>query len=121
MADIFPITIKRGQTYTRYLVASAGADLTAAECAAQIKVAVEGDAPADASPVVAAFDVTKVDHWLSDDLTSPPAFRCVLSAIQTAALQPEVDYVMDAKVTYNGEVKYTDTELFQVDQRVTGA
>ncbi len=105
----------RGETYSLALEAIEG-DLTGATARANLKPALNGGAPPDATPATAAFTASKVDEVTPD---GGPGWIFTLSPTQTTALAPG-SYVADARVTLaSGFVDQVDPVRIAVKNRVT--
>lgn len=108
---------KRGETYKRFLLVRSG-DPSGATCRAVLKKARNGGPPGDDAEEEAVFTVTFVAHHDPLDNASDPAWLCVLSDEDSAALAYG-SYVMDARIEIGGEVYATATEQVTVEERVT--
>lgn len=108
--------LTRGETFSLALEEIDGADLTGATCRADLKLARNGGAPGDATPVAATFTVT-------DSAAVVPGggagWVLLIGANETAGLDVG-NYVVDAKITLpSGHVEVADLQRVSVQERVT--
>lgn len=106
----------RGESFSLALEELDRADLTGAGCRADLKLARNGGAPGDASPVAATFTVTPAQEVVPG---GGGGWVLTLDALQTEGLAVG-SYVVDAKITLpSGFVEVADLQRVMVVERVT--
>lgn len=108
--------LTRGETFSLALEELDGADLTGAECRADLKLARNGGAPGDAAEVAAEFTVTT-----SAEVVPGGGAGWILTIGPNASAGLVVgNYVVDAKITLpSGHVEVADLQKVAVAERVT--
>lgn len=108
--------LTRGETFTLALEEIDGADLSGANCRADLKLARNGGAPGDAAPIDATFTVTGSTEVVPG---GGPGWVLHIGANETAGLDVG-NYVVDAKIELpSGHVEVADLQRVAVAERVT--
>lgn len=108
--------LTRGETFSLAIEELDQADLTGAECRADLKLARNGGAPGDAAPVAAEFTVTASDAVVPG---GGGGWVLTLGAVTTIDLAVG-NYVVDARIALpSGHVEVADLQRVQVVERVT--
>lgn len=110
--------LTRGETFSLALEELDGADLTGATCEADLKLSLGGrKPPGDAVPPVAEFTVIASAEVVPN---GGAGWLLTLSPTETAALLPNQNYLVDAKITLaSGFIEITDLQEVSVFERVT--
>ena len=108
--------LTRGETFSLAIEELDQADLTGAECRADLKRALNGGAPGDLAEVAAEFTVTASTEVVPG---GGAGWVLTIGANGTAGLGVG-NYVVDAKITLpSGHVEVADLQRVQVAERVT--
>ena len=108
--------LTRGETFSLAIEELDHADLTGAECRADLKRAINGGAPGDLAEVAAEFTVTASTEVVPG---GGAGWVLTIGANGTAGLSVG-NYVVDAKITLpSGHVEVADLQRVTVAERVT--